>query len=130
MFEVVFIQESAVLHALPVKHIATYGIVSQHAGCPLSELCGTNAVHAVAYADDGIEVVKHCLALYLSVSFGSNYFHFGNSSFFSEFALFINIFEVFANSWYIHIKKDTHCFLSTPHGLILIIHLNALLLTL
>ena len=58
VLEVVLTKESPVLHALLVEHIAAYGKLSQHARCPLPELGGTDAVHAVAYGDDGIEAVE------------------------------------------------------------------------
>ena len=37
---------------------ATNGILSQYARSPLAELRGTDIVDAIAYADNGIEVVK------------------------------------------------------------------------
>ena len=55
-------------------------------------------------------------------------FPFGNSSFFCEFPLLINVFKVLAYCWNVHVKQHTHSFLGTPNCLILIIDFNTLFL--
>ena len=58
MLKIVFTEKSAVLHALPVQHIASYCIVAQDARRPLAELCGADRVHTVSNADNSVEIIE------------------------------------------------------------------------
>ena len=67
MLEVIFSDKRAVLHTLLIHNIATDCKLAYDAGTPLTELRGTDGIYAIAYGDDGIEVVELC-KIVLSVS--------------------------------------------------------------
>ena len=50
----------AVLHALLIHDVATYGKLAYDVGTPLSELSGADGIDTITYGDDGIEVVELC----------------------------------------------------------------------
>jgi len=55
--EVILAEERAVLHALPVHHIAPERVIPQDARGPLPESRGALGIHPVAHRDDRIQVV-------------------------------------------------------------------------
>lgn len=57
-FEVVLAQQTAVLHALAVQHIALDGEFAQHLGGSLAERGGLHRVDPVVHRNDGVEVME------------------------------------------------------------------------
>ena len=83
--------------ALPIKHITTDGKLSKHAGDPLAELGGKNDVHAIAHANDSVEIVELKCSIDISISFASNYRDFLGSCLFFEFFALIDVLQMKPN---------------------------------
>ena len=64
---------------------------------PLAELGGTDGVHSIANADDGIKVIKLKCAIDISITFASNYREILESSLFFQFSALIDILQMETN---------------------------------
>lgn len=115
--------------ALPIKHITTDGKLSKHAGDPLAELGGTNDVHAIAHANDSVEIVELKCSVDISISFASNYRDFLGSCLFFEFFALIDVLQMKPNVICRTIEQHPHGLLGAPYDFILIVHLNTLFFT-
>jgi len=73
--EVVVAQESAVLHALLVEHIAANGVLAQHTRSPLAELNALDAVCTEASSDNGIETADRLYVLRLVLQLRNQEFY-------------------------------------------------------
>ena len=91
---------------------------------------GADAVHSVADADDGIEVVELECTIYCPIAFLTNNRDFLGSCFFSKFTTFIDVLQMKTYIVCRAIEQHTHSLLGTPHGLVLVIDLYALFLPL
>lgn len=85
-----------------------------------------DGIDSVTYGNDRVEIVKIHVALNLPAALGLNCSEFPNSCLAPDFALLIDILQVFANRGHAHIKQSCHQLLRQPDRLVLQSHLHAL----
>ena len=118
--EIVFPEYGGTLfQTVIVQNKSFLNIFIQDFGSPLAKLGSLDRIDTVAYGNNGIEIVEIGRTFHCSCSFFLNYFHFGNSCFFAQLALFVNVVQMFADGRDTYIKQGCHCLLSEPNGFIL-----------
>ena len=102
------------LEALVVQHEPLYNHFFQYRSRPDAELGRLVTVHSVADGDNGVEIIQHLRAGYLTFTFVLNYSNFSNSCRFRELSASINFLEMVVYRVDFHPVQFRHTLLRHP----------------